>query len=126
MKCRFIFATVLLLFACSCGNLGKSFKEMMSLRKAIADKYNVENVGVNLDANNGKTNLVVKLINSRFNDSSAQCKQKLADSIGQICQANLHSTKVIGGQLVFANEHNYVVANSSSAESFDMHMAESK
>lgn len=113
----FIYISMFILFT-GCSGMVTDLKTMSKLQDTISKKYETRAISVNIT--NGKY-LTVSMINSKYNDSSAICKQMIAAEIGKIVLATIGKEKTIEfGQLAFVKKRNFIIFNSTNSIAFDM------
>ena len=113
---------LLLTFLASCGDFKAEVMQMTQLKDKIEQKFKLHDVGINMNTTDGKTYLKIQLVNTPYNDSSADVKQTLADSIGALCRADFHDTSLSGGTLMFVRKNNYGVLKTETANGYDLHI----
>ena len=93
-----------------------SIKEVMGFVKEIQSTYKVTNVKV-ANTDNG---LTVSFVNTSYNDSSDEVKQRVAWEIGDMAQHYFKSQRIEKGQVNYVKEKGIAIANISTSNSFDM------
>lgn len=104
----------------SCTEMVRDFGKMGELQSALSKKYKTNSINVNI--RNGKY-LTVSMINTHYNDSLPNVKQRIAYEIGAIVIKIYKSDNKIGaGSVAFVKNNDYGIVNTSSSTSFSMRL----
>lgn len=110
---------IFLIILFSCSEMTGEFKYMIQLKKAISEKYESDKIDINIKNNN---ELIVSLIDPKFDDYTATKKEQIALEIGKLAQELSEDKETIkSGTVSFQDEKNYGIAKISSAETFPMY-----
>ncbi|MBF9254829.1 hypothetical protein I2I11_16115 [Pontibacter sp. 172403-2] len=111
--------TILLITIFSCSEMTGELKYMYELKESISEKYETEKIEINIK-NNGE--LIVSLIDPKFDDYNSARKEQISKEIGKIAQ-ELREDKgnIKSGVVKFRDEENYGIAKISSTETFQMY-----
>ena len=117
--CTSAILSILLITLISCSEMTGEFEYMNQLEKAIPEKYETEQVEVNI---RNKNELTVSLIDSKFDDYSPAEKEQVSREIGKLAQELREDKgKIKSGVVNFRDEENYGIAKTSDTETFQMY-----
>lgn len=118
---KLLFATLLtslvLLSSPACTGLKNDFNKLTSIHDTIARAYKVNGISVNI--NNHKY-LNIGITNTKYNKEPNSRKQEMAIEIGKMVLALNADSTFEAGVVTFTQSNDYLIANSTSSESFDM------
>jgi|GEM_PF-5682172 len=115
------FAPVLLLGCAACGNFSQAIKDSSTVRQQIKEKLGREaNVHVNMA--NGRATMKVAFVNTPYNDSPDEARQRFADSVGIVVAQCQLKTKFESGTAVFSKENKYGALDVTKTTSCNMHL----
>lgn len=110
---------ILLITLFSCSEMTGEFEYMNRLKKSISEKYETEKVEINIKNNN---ELIVSLIDPKFDDYSPAKKEQISREIGKIAQElREDKEKIKSGVVKFRDEKNYGIAKTSNTVTFQMY-----
>jgi hypothetical protein len=96
------------------------FKGMVQLQQEIAEKVPCKEVQLNVD---NDSELKVTLVNSSYNDSSAEAKARLSLLIGKMALAHKKLMRHIKqGTTFFVDETNLAIARVRQTDSYPMQL----
>lgn len=93
-------------------------KEFIALGREIKKEYKCDEAKISLEK--GRM-LKIIIVNSSYNDSSDDVRQREADKIGQMVAQYSSADKVNGGKVSFSATHNFAVVKVSEDKTYDMH-----
>lgn len=103
----------------SCSEVAGEFTYMNRLKEAISEKYETEKIEINIKNDD---ELIVSLIDPKFDEYSETKKERISREIGQLAQELREDKETIKSGLVnFRDEENYGVVKASSTETFKMY-----
>ncbi len=108
--------SIVLLFA-SC-NFKGNYKKLKALNDTLSKNYKCKNISINVM--DDKIN--VTLINSDFNDSSDEVKQREADKIGQIVVSLVNRDTLAPGGVAFTSYRRSGIVEVSNSTTFKMNV----
>ena len=120
MKKILLAALLITIVFTSCSDLRSELKDMRALQEKIQTQFNFKEVNIKIV--NGKA-MDVSIINSPYNDSSDDVKQRLTDAIGSVSSPYIHAAKLSEGTVSFVHSNNVGIINSSNYQSFPMHLS---
>ena len=117
---KILVACAFTMFALSCGNITSEIKEMRSLQETIEKRFGFKDISMKIV--NGQA-LEISVLNSSYNDSSDDARQRMADSIGSVCSGYMHDAKLTKGTVAFAKGLSGGLINASESKSYPMHLS---
>ena len=111
--------TIFLITLFSCSEVTGEFEYMNELKNSISERYGTEKVEINIK---NKSELIVSLVDPKFDDYSSAKKEQIALEIGELAQGFREGKeKIKKGVVNFRDEENYGIAKTSSTETFQMY-----